>query len=155
MRIRSLVVAATLAVALPASPTSAVETVPWNVPCRFTGVTNYLAVKGQVVEVDPFGNHLTFRDYRCKISGFRIEKSRANTKTERKVLRAFARENADEKYPTVFCRRKGEVAVMIDLQWFWNPKIKKMSDKEANDWPSYVRKKYGKSNPDCRLFRSK
>ena len=74
-------------------------------------------------DIDPnqiINSPFTFQEQECRVNGFRLYKSRSNTRGEANFVRKFLREDrVTSKHPVVYCRLDESHAYLLDLAHEW------------------------------------
>lgn len=119
--------------------------------CHNRGVTNYYIHHWQRIHANKILNSpYVFREHRCRINGFRLYKSSANTAGEVAFQRHFLATDRPHK-PTIFCRTTKDHAYFLDLGFYWGmanaPTLNAAEKHHYSSWAHDYARAHG-----CRLF---
>lgn len=119
---------------------------------RYTGTVNTYISMGDEgsIDLDTLQDH-SFKEYTKTLRGMRLYKTKANTTSEYRELKAFAKHQGKRHdTPVLFCRTSKSNGFLLDLRYYYED-IKKPSKAEVRTWKGFV-KKYHKANT-CTLYR--
>lgn len=119
--------------------------------CKSRGTTNYYVHHWQSIPVRKIMNSpFVYREHSCRVDGFRLYKSSANTAGEVAFARHFLKTDRPKK-PTIFCRTTTGRAYFLDLGFYWGMadarRLNVAEQQHYTAWAHAYADRHG-----CRLF---